>query len=105
MVVGEDPLTCAQRELREETGYEAAQWQALGHFVLDPNRSNSQAYFYLARGLTPVGDLELDAGEDITVHVMPADKLFNALAQGEMVSLACAAAWGVAAPFVLAKGG
>jgi ADP-ribose pyrophosphatase YjhB (NUDIX family) len=35
----EEPLACAQRELREETGYSAGRWTPLGALALDMNRS------------------------------------------------------------------
>lgn len=45
---GESPLQGAQRELREETGYEAAQWHALGSSVVDANRGAGVANLFLA---------------------------------------------------------
>ncbi len=49
---GEDPLTTAQRELREELGIEAADWTALG--VVDPFTSVgvSPTRLFLARRLS-----------------------------------------------------
>jgi ADP-ribose pyrophosphatase len=45
---GEEPLTAAQRELQEETGYGAREWHALGHTVVDANRGAGVAHFFLA---------------------------------------------------------
>ncbi len=44
----EDPLLAAQRELREETGYEASRWQPLGVFCEDGNRGLGWGHYYLA---------------------------------------------------------
>jgi ADP-ribose pyrophosphatase len=51
---GEDPLHTARRELREECGYEAADWRLLT--TLDPciGYSDERIGLYLARGLTSV---------------------------------------------------
>ena len=45
---GEDPLAGAQRELLEETGYEAAEWISLGCYRVDANRGAGIAHFFLA---------------------------------------------------------
>lgn len=46
---GEESLLAAQRELLEETGYEAADWHHLGSFVVDGNRGAGTAHLYFAR--------------------------------------------------------
>jgi ADP-ribose pyrophosphatase len=63
---GDTLLGCAQRELREETGYSAADWQHLG--VMHPciGYSSEKIDIFLARNLTP-GEQELDAGEFLEV--------------------------------------
>jgi len=45
---GEEPLAAAQRELLEETGYEATEWMALGQYRVDANRGAGTAHFFLA---------------------------------------------------------
>ncbi len=50
----EEPLAAAKRELLEETGYEAAEWIALGQYRVDANRGAGTAHFFLARGAHPV---------------------------------------------------
>jgi ADP-ribose pyrophosphatase len=49
----EDPLVCAQRELREETGMAAAHLEKIGGFFLAPGYSTEFMHVYLATGLTP----------------------------------------------------
>lgn len=52
---GEDILTCAKRELREETGFVAEQWSHLG--VMHPciGYSDERIEIFAATGLTEVG--------------------------------------------------
>lgn len=63
---GEDILACAQRELREETGFEAARWQHLGVFHPCIGYSDERIEVFLAHGLTQVGN-ELDEEEFLEV--------------------------------------
>lgn len=64
----ETSLDCAQRELREETGYTARHWARAG--VLHPVISYSTEFIdiWFARGLTP-GERQLDAGEFLDVFI------------------------------------
>jgi ADP-ribose pyrophosphatase len=47
----ETPMTTVQRELEEETGYRAKEWQELGQFFLAPGYSDEIIYAFLAQGL------------------------------------------------------
>lgn len=49
---GEDALTCAKRELLEETGYEAAVWEKLLSFYTSPGFCDEQITLFLARELS-----------------------------------------------------
>ena len=49
---GEDPLAAARRELEEETGLRAANWEKLGEAHLSNSVSDELAIWFLATGLT-----------------------------------------------------
>ena len=72
---GESPLACAQRELREETGYTAREWARAG--VLHPVVSYSTEFIevWFARGLT-LGERRLDEGEFLDVFTASPEQLY-----------------------------
>jgi 8-oxo-dGTP pyrophosphatase MutT (NUDIX family) len=49
---GEDPLAAARRELEEETGLRAANWEKMGEAHLSNSVSDELAIWFLATGLT-----------------------------------------------------
>lgn len=51
-ISGEEPLQAAKRELREETDYEAGQWDLLVDYYNTPGSSNEAGRVYLARDIT-----------------------------------------------------
>ncbi|CAN5527062.1 hypothetical protein BH20CHL7_BH20CHL7_18920 [soil metagenome] len=63
---GEEPLAGARRELREETGVEAATWHELVRVDLSNSISDERAVLYLATGLT-LGEAEPEPTEALDV--------------------------------------
>lgn len=80
---GEDSWHCARRELREETGYTAAQWARAG--VLHPVIAYSTEFIdlWFARGLTP-GARQLDAGEFLDVFTATPDQVLDWCRSGQI---------------------
>ncbi len=62
----ETALHCAQRELREETGYQAAQWARAGVMAPTIGYADERIEIWFARGLK-LGQRELDEGEFLDV--------------------------------------
>ncbi len=83
---GEDPLDCARRELLEETGYRAAQWQRLGAFHNAIGYSDERIVVYLARGLSFEG-ASADAGEVLQVFTAPWRELLAWIDAGEVTDV------------------
>ncbi len=87
---GEDPLLAAQRELREESGYVAPDWEHLGRYAVDGNRGAGVAHLYLARGATFAGKGESDDLEAQELVLLTVEEVRRALAAGEFKVLAWA---------------
>ena len=64
---GEDPDFACKRELEEETGYRAANWQSLGYINTSPGFCDEKLYLYLASDLEFVGE-HPDEGEIIKAY-------------------------------------
>jgi ADP-ribose pyrophosphatase len=94
---GEDALAAMQRELREETGYVAADWTFLGAFVNDGNRGGGRGWFYLARNARQVAAPNAGDLEDLTIELLPFADLARAALNGDVAILSIAAAIGLAA--------
>lgn len=78
---GEEALESAARELEEETGYVAAQWEDLGEFWSSPGMVTESYTLLKASGLTRVGDGGGTAHEDIVVHRVPLSRTAEFIAE------------------------
>jgi ADP-ribose pyrophosphatase len=88
---GEPPLSCAIRELAEETGYQASEWARAGILHNAIAYSNEGIEVWFARGLT-AGSPKLDQGEFLEVTSATFDELMQAAKDGELTdakSLIC----------------
>ena len=83
---GEDPLECARRELREETGYEAADWVRLGAFHNAIGYSNEQIAVYLARQLT-LTQACTEAGEVLEIFHASCQDLLDWIRRGQLTDV------------------
>jgi 8-oxo-dGTP pyrophosphatase MutT (NUDIX family) len=68
--VDTDPLETARRELKEETGLEATDWQQIMEFHLSNSVSDEWGVAFLARGLTQ-GQSDPEDTEDIRTRRLP----------------------------------
>ncbi len=84
--VGETPLKTAQRELVEECGYQAAEWQRLTSLYSCIGYSNELIEIYLACGLTHVGSA-LDDGEFLEVVAVSLDEALEWVRSGRITDI------------------
>lgn len=78
---GEDALDSAARELEEETGYRAAQWENLGEFYSSPGMVSESFTLVKATGLTKVGEGGGTEHEDIVVHRVPLTRMSETIVE------------------------
>ena len=96
---GEDPETCAHREIREETGMAAGKMEALGGFYLAPGYSTEYMYVYLATDLYSA-PLEADADEILMLDCIPITEALEMAASGKLPDAKSLAAFCLAASYL-----
>lgn len=98
----EQPLETIQREIEEETGYRAHQWDKLGEFFLAPGYSDEIIYAFLARDLekleTPP---KPEADEDIETVFLTPEELETAIRDGQPVDGKTIASFFLARSFLI----
>lgn len=89
--LGQDPLASAQRELLEETGLVARQWDLIVNLHLSNSVSDEFGMVYLARGLEQ-REPEPEETEQLTVLRLPFEKAYQMVKNHEITdSLSVAA--------------
>ena len=80
---GESVMSCAQRELIEETGYSADDWRKLAEITPVPGYSDEKIHIFLAGGLQPA-EQQLDRDEIINVHEIEFNQALEMIKRGEI---------------------
>jgi ADP-ribose pyrophosphatase len=79
----EDPLDCAKRELQEETGYTAADWQFLCTIHNAIAYSDEHLDIFVARGLI-AGESRLDDGEFLETFTATVPDMLSWIREGKI---------------------
>jgi ADP-ribose pyrophosphatase len=98
--LGEDPLVCALRELREETGMAAEEFVPLGEILPAPGYSNEIMHLYFARQLTP-SPLPQDEDEILEPLKIPVQQAFEMIASGKIPDAKTQVALFLAKPYLI----
>ena len=93
---GEEPLTAAQRELLEETGYTATDWIDLGSYAVDGNRGAGNGHLFLAQNARRVAEISADDLEEQELLSLSRDQVVEAIVSGEFKVISWAAAMALA---------
>lgn len=96
-VIGEkdDPRFGARRELLEETGYDAQDWELLGILHPNPAIQTNVCYTYLATKAYPATKQHLDELEDIEVILSPLVDIPALIKEGTISHALIVAAFGI----------
>jgi 8-oxo-dGTP pyrophosphatase MutT (NUDIX family) len=92
-----DMLAVAKRELREETGYEAREWEPFGSVDVCNGVTTDVQHLFIARELTFVG-AEQEAEEEIETEWRGLEEVVGMVMRGEITEVCSVAAvlkWGV----------
>ena len=80
---GEEALACAKRELKEETGYEAASWRPLGRYVTHANSFGHAGHLFVAQGCRKAAEPQSGDLEETELLPMTRRELLDAARRGE----------------------
>ena len=96
---GEAPEICAAREVREETGMEAANIKEIGSFYLAPGYSTEFMHVFLATGLRH-NPLEADDDEFLSVETYSFDEALKLAVNGGLLDAKSLAALLLTRPYL-----
>jgi len=82
---GETPISCAYREIIEETGYEAKKMSKLISYFPSVGYNKEEIHIFVASSLKKKFELELDNDEFITVVKMDIKKLIGKIKTGKII--------------------
>jgi ADP-ribose pyrophosphatase len=78
------PLESAKRELKEETGLTATQWQLIMRFHTSNSVTDEEGFVFLAEGLT-IGQNQLEETEaDLVVKKLPFREVLQMVMKGDI---------------------
>ncbi|QEL18947.1 NUDIX hydrolase [Limnoglobus roseus] len=79
-----EPLeACARRELMEETGYTADQWEYRGYLYASPGVMNEKLHLFIAQKLTP-GTARPEADEELEPKTVTFEEALRMCFSGEI---------------------
>jgi 8-oxo-dGTP pyrophosphatase MutT (NUDIX family) len=92
-VAGETPLQTGQRELAEEIGKQAGQWEEIFSFFSSPGFTDERVWLFRATELSDSPPAELDEDERIEIVPWPLDRLDEAISASEDAKTLIALLW------------
>ena len=78
---GEEPIEAAKRELLEETGFAAENYQLLGSFSPNPSLSGNKHHIFLAFNAKRISEQKLDYNEEIEMKLFSFEDLVISIKQ------------------------
>ncbi|HET7727590.1 MAG TPA: NUDIX hydrolase [Candidatus Limnocylindrales bacterium] len=81
---GESLLDGARRELREETGHEAAAWRQLCRITVSNSVTDERGAIFLATGLRRAGAAQPEASEELALDWVLLDEVVARIEAGEI---------------------
>lgn len=79
----EQPLTCAKRELLEETGLSAKHWQSLGKYHISNSITDEVGYLFFCSDLS-VGEAQPEDTEVLDIQKQPFETALEAVLDGHI---------------------
>lgn len=80
---GEEPFIAAKRELEEETGFVANDWDYKGYIYSTPGFCDERLHFYIASGLSKT-QTNFDYGENIETYIINISEAKRLVKDGEI---------------------